>query len=81
MDHPPLPKHRCAMMKESNIQTINLTLFGKRVKTSRVFRRTVVTIPADYAERLGIVEGVTDLEVTVENGALVYRPIPGDDFV
>ena len=53
------------------------TLLGVIVKTNKVSARIITTIPERYAKRLGIVEGLTELECTVENGALVYRPYTG----
>lgn len=66
-------------MEQPSIKAINLTLFGRCVGVGRVYRRMITTIPNDYAKRLGIIEGLTKLEVTIENGALIYRPISGTE--
>jgi hypothetical protein len=46
---------------------------SRLVSTGIQAKRIITTIPREFAERLGIVEGLTRLEVSVENGALVYR--------
>ena len=56
------------------------TLFGVVVKTGKISARNITTIPDQYAKRLGLVVGLTDMMCTLENGALVYRPYTKDSI-
>lgn len=50
-----------------------------RVKVSTQSKRQITTIPREYADYLGIIEGQTELEVSISDGALVYRIAQKED--
>lgn len=51
-----------------------LTATNSHIVTTGIqAKRIITTIPKDFAQRLGIVEGITHLEVSIEEGRLVYR--------
>jgi hypothetical protein len=54
---------------------------GHRVKVGIQAKRLIATIPKEYATHLGIIEGISELFVTIEAGALVYRPVPKENWI
>lgn len=68
-------------MSKKSTNGAPLTLPPQRIKASRISRRTVVTVPAEFAKHLDILEGSTELQVEIVGRTLVYRVLSSGSLV